>query len=425
VHIALVCPDLHGHLNPMTTLGGELARRGHRVRLISSPMGKAAADRAGLGFLPVGVAEHESGDTARKLARLAESRGFAALRQTVELLRGQAAEFFRDAPDLLRGADAVVVDQVSPAGSAVAEALRLPYVKACNALLVLQEAGVPPAVTPWPYRPGPLGRLRNRLGNLLLVTAARPLAAEVNDYRSRNGLPPYRVNDAVGPELAWVAQQPAFFDFPRGELAPHFHYTGPWHATGRDADVPFPWDRLDGRPLVYASLGTLQNRLRHVFAAILEGCAGLDVQVVMSLGTPGGAWDGPMPANAVVVPFAPQLRLLDRAALLVTHAGLNTALEGLARGLPMLCLPVTNDQPGVARRVEWLGAGEMLAPSRATADRVRAAVTRLLGEPKYRAAAVGCRDKLKAGPGVARAADVIERAFETRTRQERAAEGGK
>ncbi|HYH65641.1 MAG TPA: hypothetical protein VD866_13175, partial [Urbifossiella sp.] len=67
--IALVCPDLHGHLNPMTTLGGELARRGHRVSLISSPMGKAAADRVGLRFLPVGVAEHESRDTARKLTR--------------------------------------------------------------------------------------------------------------------------------------------------------------------------------------------------------------------------------------------------------------------------------------------------------------------------------------------------------------------
>src|SRR5439155_2876258 len=111
-----------------------------------------------------------------------------------------------------------------------------------------------------------------------------------------------------------------------------------------------------------ASLGTMQKRLQHVLRAILDGCASLNVQVVLSLGKKEAAWDGPVPANAVVVPFAPQLTLLDRASLLVTHAGLNTALEGLARGLPMLCIPVTNDQPGVARRVEWLGAGEVLKP---------------------------------------------------------------
>ena len=44
-------------------------------------------------------------------------------------------------------------------------------------------------------------------------------------------------------------------------------------------------------------------------------CAGLDVQLLLSLGNRGAAWDGPTPANALVVPFAPQLRLLDRAAV--------------------------------------------------------------------------------------------------------------
>ena len=163
----------------------------------------------------------------------------------------------------------------------------------------------------------------------------------------------------------------------------------------------------------------LQNRLGPVFRAILDGCAALPVQVVLSLGGREATWDGPPPANAVVVPFAPQLKLLERAAVLVTHAGLNTALEGLARGLPMLCLPVTNDQPGVARRVEWLGAGEVLKPGRATAGRVRESVGRLLADGRYRAAAERCRDLLKANPGVARAADIVEEALRTGHRVER------
>lgn len=83
-----------------------------------------------------------------------------------------------------------------------------------------------------------------------------------------------------------MAQQPAWFDYPRDQLPSHVHFTGPWHTAERDSGVPFPWHDLDDRPLVYASLGTLQNRLRPVFDAILEGCSDLPVRVVLSLGRP-------------------------------------------------------------------------------------------------------------------------------------------
>lgn len=422
MHVALVCPDLPGHLNPMATLGRELAARGHRVSLVGSPRARPKAEACGFDLLPVGVPEHESGEAQAGLDRLARMKGLAALRFTGRLLREQTAHTLRDGPGLLRsaGVEGLVVDQVSPAGAALADVLGLPFVMACNAMAMHQEAGVPPGVLGWRYRPGFLGRLRNRVGNTVLKVAARPITRTVSEFRSRHGFPPYTFAGAQHFALAQVAQQPSFFDFPRNELPAHFHYTGPWHAPGRDSEaVPFPWDALDGRPLVYASLGTLQNRLRPVFRAILDGCAALPVRVVLSLGRAAAEWDGPVPANAVVVPFAPQLTLLGRASVLVTHAGLNTVLEGLARGLPMLCLPVTNDQPGVAARVEWLGAGEVLRPSRATAPRVRELVGRLLSERKYREAAGKCRDLLRAAPGVARAADIVDEALRTGKRVER------
>jgi len=220
--------------------------------------------------------------------------------------------------------------------------------------------------------------------------------------------------------LAQIAQQPAFFDFPRKELPSHFHYTGPWHGPARDTETaPFPWEKLDGRPLIYASLGTIQNQLQRLFRAILDGCTSLNVQVVLSLGRKDSTWDQPTPANAIVVPFAPQLKLLERAHLLITHAGLNTTLEGLAKGLPMLCLPVTNDQPGVARRVEWLGLGEVLKPAQATATRIARTVEKLLTDDRYRAAGEKYRDQLKGNPGVVRAADIVEESLRTGKRVER------
>jgi MGT family glycosyltransferase len=309
---------------------------------------------------------------------------------------------------------------VSPSGGAIADVQKLPYVMACNAMAMHQEPGVPPGVLNWAYSPRFLGRLRNRLGNTVLKLAAKPISNAVTAFRVKHGLEPYWFTDTPKLGLAQIAQQPAFFDFPRVALPTHFHYTGPWHGHGRDSEtIPFPWEKIDGRPLIYASLGTLQNRLQHVFRAILDGCADLPVQVAVSLGRKDAVWDQPVPANAIVVPFAPQLTLLDRANMLITHAGLNTALEGLARGLPMLCMPVTNDQPGVARRVEWLGAGETLKPAKATAATVRTMIQKLLSDSRYRTAAEKCRDQLKGNPGVVRAADIAEEAFHTRRRVER------
>jgi zeaxanthin glucosyltransferase len=418
MRIALYCPDMTGHLNPMTTLGRELARRGHGVVLFGLPPARSYAERAGLDFVGIGGGDYDSRIAPGRL-RLAELTGLRAMNFTGHLIADIERIALRELPDAFRraGIDAVVTDQVSAAGGSVAEALKLPLALACNALCLFQEPGLPPPVLPWSFRRGRLARLRNRAGNLALKFAATPIRRAIADYRSTHGLEPIRDANTTGRiGLVQVAQQPAFFDFPRSELPDHFHYTGPWHEPTRDGGESFPWEKLDGRPLVYASLGTLQNRLKRVFAAILTACESLPVQLVLALGRRDAAWDGPIPANALVVPFAPQLPLLDRAAVVVTHAGLNTVLESLARGRPMVCLPVTNDQPGVAARIVWLGAGVMIRPGRATAERLRAAIQIVSMEPRYRSAACMCRAKLDASPGVRGAGDLVEAAFTSRRR---------
>ena len=420
MHIGLICPEPAGHLNSMATLGRELARRGHRVSLLARPQIKAKADICGFELLPIGAGEDDFRALQTGLRKLSRMKGLRSVRLTGQLLRDMAAITLRDGPGQLHaaGVEAVVVDQVSLAGVALADTLRLPFVMACNALAMHHDSQVPPSVLSWRYRPGFAGRVRNRLGNTVLKLAASPIVDTVSDFRRRHGFPRLRFDDTREWGLAQIAQQPSFFDFPRAELPAHFHYTGPWNEATRDSEsAPFPWEKLDGRPLVYASLGTMLKR-QSVYRAILDGCAELPVQVVLSLGQQGAACDFAVPPNAIVVPFAPQLTLLDRARVLITHAGLNTVLEGLGRGVPMLCMPVTNDGPGVARRVEWLGAGEVLEPGRVTAQRVRAVVEKLLAGP-YRDAALKCREQLKTNPGVLRAADIVEEAFRTGRRVER------
>jgi UDP:flavonoid glycosyltransferase YjiC (YdhE family) len=418
MHIGLACPELSGHLNPMTTLGRELMRRGHRVTLVARPDGESKAVAAGLGFAAIGAAEFPRGAIAAQAAALGGMTAGKALRYTIDMMRLAAEVTLRDTPAVIHehGIEGLLVDQVNPAAGTVAEIEGLPYVQVCNALALNRDSACPPAVLPWRYRPGVFGRLRNGVGNWFLFRVTAPVRDAINAHRVRHGLVP-RVGRSEPAFLAEIAQQPAFFDFPRARPEPRLHFTGPWHSAGGGSDVPFPWERLDGRPLVYASLGTLQNRLVEMFSVIAEAVAPLDAQLVISL----GAADQDAPAlaarcagNPIVVPVAPQLQLLDRATLAITHAGLNTALESLARGVPMVAIPITNDQPGVARRLEWLGLGKVVLPRQLTASRLRQAVERVLNDPGYRERARARAAEIANLDGLGRAADIVEEAFRTK-----------
>jgi MGT family glycosyltransferase len=412
-------PDSVGHLNPMTTLGRELKRRGHHVTVIARPDGRGKAESAGLCFAEIGAQDFPQGAIRATSAKLGQLSGMEAIHFTAELLRREAATILRDAPEVIgrEQIDALVVDQVAQAGGTVGDQLGLPHVTVCDAMAMNHDPDLPPGVLPWPFLPGPTGRLRNTFGNALLRWLERPVVHEIARHRERHGLPRLRGGAFASSGLAQIAQQPAFFDFPRRALPDCFHYTGPWHDEGSADEIAFPWERLDGRPLIYASMGTLQNRVELIFSTIAAACAGLDAQLVISLGSrdqDAEALAEKFAGAPIVVPFAPQLALLQRAALSITHAGLNTALESLSHGLPMVAIPIANDQPGVASRLEWLGVAEVVQPRRLSAGRLRAAVQKVLGEPRYRENAHRRGEEIRKVNGVSWAADLVEEACCTR-----------
>jgi MGT family glycosyltransferase len=161
--------------------------------------------------------------------------------------------------------------------------------------------------------------------------------------------------------------------------------------------------------LVYASLGTLQNGSQDIFRAIADACANLPVQLVISL---GGGLDpeglGVLSGDPLVVKYAPQLQLIKRAAVVITHAGLNTTLESLAEGVPLVCIPLGNDQPGVAARVAAQGAGVIVSRRSLNERRLRSAVRGVLENEQYRRAARKVQASMRQMDGLRRAADIVE-----------------
>ena len=406
-----------GHYYPLTALGRRLQARGHEVVYFQVADLERPIRAAGLEFRQIGREDFPPGALRARDEEVGKLKGLAALRCGLRGIDRKAMMVFRDAPAAIRdeGVDSLIVDQIEMAGGTVAEHLGLPFVSAAAALPINTDASIPPCHFAWSHRAGVQARLRNWLGNAAFEWTLSGILRTINRQRRAWGLPPAPNINSLFSRLAQVAQLPAALDL-AGRRLPHgFHHTGPWtDAAGREP-VVFPWSRLDPRRLlVYASMGTLQNGILQTFRMIAEACTGRDLQLAISLG--GGqdpAMLGDLPGDPVVVGYAPQLDLIRRSALTISHGGLNTALESLAQGVPMVVLPVTYDQPGVGTRIEWSGAGRSIPVGRLTVDRLRDAVRLVLDNPAYRQRAGRIQSSIESADGLNRAADVIEAAFGT------------
>lgn len=114
-----------------------------------------------------------------------------------------------------------------------------------------------------------------------------------------------------------------------------------------------------------------------------------------------------------MVEYAPQLEILQRATLMITHAGMNTTMECLMYGVPMVAIPVANDQPGVSARIVWSGVGERVSLKNLSVEKLRTAIQAVLTNSAYKQTALALQADCQHTGGVQKAADIIETAIAT------------
>jgi MGT family glycosyltransferase len=213
--------------------------------------------------------------------------------------------------------------------------------------------------------------------------------------------------------LASITQIPRAFDFENPEWPSQFHHTGPFQDGKGREKVDFPWDRLTGEPLIYASMGTILNGRVDVFRTITAALAKhRDLQLVLSVGAQVDPQQiGPVPGNTIIVKRAPQLELLKRASVCITHAGLNTVLESLAQGVPQVAVPVAYDQPGVAARIADKQTGLVTSLDKLSADHLSTLLNEVLNNSIYRDNAMKLKKAIAKTDGLSVAADLIEQSL--------------
>ena len=380
-----VVPPLAGHTFPTVAVGQELADRGHQVAWAAHAETAGPLLPPGVRLIPV-EANFGGATLAQVLHRWRGLRGAAAFRSlwvdlliplAVSMVPGVTAAVDEFTPDVL------VVDQQAVAGALVARQRSLPWAtSATTSAELTDQFAIMPKLGAW---------ARQLLADFQRVFA---VTSPVDLRFSDQLVLAFTTKMLVGPGL----------HFP-----PHYVFVGP--AIGVRTGAPeFPWDWLTAdRQHVLVSLGTLNREVgRRFFATAVQAAAPLADRLQMILVAPPDLVDPP-PDHVLVREFLPQLDLLPHLHAVVSHAGHNTVCETLAHGVPLVVAPIRDDQPVIAGQVVDAKAGVRVHFGRVGATELRNAITTVLDDPSYRAAARRVQTSFANAGGAAAAADHLEK----------------
>ena len=387
MRILWFCIPAYGHTNPTIEVVRELTRRGHEVRYYSFEEFREKIEGAGADFvscddyLPALDAKSE-----RKLHEVSTTEMSVLSFRIVAVLDPVISQDVASwHPDV------VVTDSACFWGKLTALKFGLPWVCSTTTFAFNKDSAQYISQSAKEIADMVLGlpRMNREIRKL------RPLGYHVKS-----------VLDIVQnkPDDNTIVYTSRTFQ-PRAETfdEAHYRFVGP---SVREVEP----QKKDGRPLVFASLGTVINDRPGFYRTLIEALRGEDVDLLISCGK---AFDptilGDLPANVRVEHYVDQMDVLSQASLFVTHCGMNSASEGMWMAVPELLFPLTGEQRAVARRVAEVGAGTLLDEGDAKdATRLKAAVLTALVDEDIAAGSAHMRDDLRSCCGPSGAADFIE-----------------
>ena len=183
------------------------------------------------------------------------------------------------------------------------------------------------------------------------------------------------------PELVMATRE---LDFPQVAQSMVRHYAGACVDASRPND-PFDWSRVDPqKQLIYCSLGShsewAKENWRRLITSLTEAMTHLsDKQLIIQVSDEEDREAiNPVPDNVIVADWVPQLEVLEKADLFITHGGLSSVREAIYFGVPMVVFPYGMDQPGNAARVVFHKLGLRGDISTVDAQKISDLITRAM-----------------------------------------------
>lgn len=413
MHAILTPVGSSGDINPFVVVGRELRRRGHRVTVIGPVVFGDMISSAGLEFVGVGTAEdyeRATNDPAlwnprrgpqivfREIAAQLRA-GYAAIdavyRPGETVLVGHSLSFFTRVFEEHRSVPAATV-HLSPG------VFRSDF----------EQSALPSGgdISGWPrWTKRTLWWAIDRFGIDPLIAPA------LNAWRADLGLPPVRrvFKSWFHSPQRVIGLFPDWFARPQPDWPTQARLTGfalsdeSCSPADRAVDAALETFLSEGDPPIVLTPGSA-NRFAAPFFQAGVDAAGRIGRRVLLVTKYSEHLPAKLPAHAWHAPFAPFVSLFPRASAVVHHGGIGTCAQALAAGVPQLIMPMGFDQPDNAARLARIGVGEAVPPARFTAERVAAAISRLLSAPRVQAAAQSCRRAMVEARALAQIGDLIE-----------------
>jgi len=418
-------------LNPTFALANKLRDRGHRVHYLAIPDTAARIRSQGFDFTPIFSRAFPEGTLAMQYESEAQGKRYGIdefrdrFRTTCELLReGELDRATRQLhPDVL------LTSSGTPWVGIAACQTGIPVISFSSTLISVEDSAVPPFNTDLIPKDSWLSRLRTWLLWKKLFLDRRlysrdwDISEDLKALAHDCGYPKEKIDFRVEtwprlllPELVFFPEE---LDFPRSRKPKKaFFIEASVDLERKDGD--FPWDQVEhDKPLVYCTLGSVVTfkfpaRASRFFQMFMDAMAQRPaLQGVVAIGKYLKAEEFNCPRNVLIVSHAPQVEVLKRASLMISHAGVTGVKESAFMGVPMLLIPIYYDQMGNAARVVYHGLGARLRLKEVSALELGRLIDTVLEDSSYSSRAKLISERLQnleqQSPGVAIIENVINR----------------
>ncbi len=382
--IVFFCIPAHGHTNPTLGVVRELVSRGHEVRYYSYNIMREKIESAGATFISCDGYDTEQKLSAKDSARVGKDLAFSTkiLVDTTLALDDKVCQEMAELKP-----DCIVADSMALWGKAVALKLGIPFVSSTTTFAFNQHSAKV---------------MKQGIGDLFKMILSIPKTAKQIKRLQCKGYPVKNILDIIASDdntHTIVYTSPEFQ--PCSEtFSEKYAFVGP--------SIRSATEKIEKKrdKLIYISMGTVNNDMMLFYKTCIATLANTDYQVIMSVGNLVSVEDfGELPENISVYSHVDQIAVLKQADVFVSHCGMNSVSESLYFEVPLVMLPQTSEQKGVAERVFQLGAGIKLDKSDGAF--VLNAINKIFSDSTYKQNAVKVSDGFKNCSGAKGAADKI------------------
>ncbi len=414
-----------GHLNTLLSIASQMKADGHAVHFLLPGMRGAKTNVQILDTITQLPDILDKNDIPYDLIPLAFpmiwggllwplKSGYAEFTHAVSIFSQGVAHYTRHILKFIEKnpPDVLVTDFAFVAAGLAAEVMNIPYVVIYHSGLPFRGEGVPP------FGSGlPIGAAAATHG--MAQEYARQesrvldeLDQRVGQVRRKFNLPPAAPDLLRRPYSPWLnlVTSVEAAEAPRNNLTPTTLFVGPCFGRRASTQDDFPFAELrDDAFKVYASLGTFFNNKPRVFQKIIQALDAPEYQVILSAGSAYPVLQKmTLPRNVMLFRRVPQVAVLPRVDLFISHGGNNSTNEALAAGKPLIVMPVAGEQADNASRVEYLGAGRRVDIAQFEPESLRALVEEIRVTPAFRERSLAIARAIAAAQGLPTASRCIE-----------------